>query len=217
MNASLDHRRLSRAASYAELAALPPNLVGEIIDGTLHAQPRPSVRHTLANASMQIDLGSAFHRGRGGPGGWWILVEPEVHLGGHVVVPDLAGWRRERMPRLDAEAHFRIAPDWVCEVLSPSTSRRDRTVKMRVYAEAGVPFCWLVDPGLRTLEAYALVESARWRREGAWGGEERFRAPPFDAVEFELSGWWAPAEGDHEPAEGEDEPAEAPPAPPSGG
>ena len=130
---------------YAELEALPENLTGEIINGRLYAQPRPANRHALVESGLAMDIGSAYHRGRGGPGGWWILVEPEIHFirDEEVLVPDLAGWRRNRMPRLPPDHRIEIVPDWVCEILSPSTARKDRLTKMPVYARYGVPTLWL--------------------------------------------------------------------------
>lgn len=179
-----------RFATYDDLIALPPNRVGEIVDGTLHSHPRPAPRHAQAGATLGFSLGSPFHHGRGGPGGWRILYEPECHLGSHVLVPDFAGWRRERMPVLPDTAWFELAPDWVCEILSPGTARLDRVRKMPIYAEAGVAFLWLVDPDLRTLEAYAR-EGARWLLLGSYADQDVARIPPFDAIELELGLFWA--------------------------
>lgn len=136
-----------------------------------------------------MDLGSPFHRGRGGPGGWWILDEPELHLGANVLVPDLAGWRRERMPTVPDTAWFELAPDWICEVVSPSTGRLDRTAKMPVYAHASVASAWLVDPLQRTLEVFALRDR-HWVLIAAHAENERVRAEPFAAVELELGALW---------------------------
>lgn len=143
---------------YQQLEALPPNMTGEIINGRLYAQPRPASPHALAGSGLEIDIGGPYHRGRDGPGGWWILVEPEVHFirDAEVLVPDIAGWQRERMPRLPRDHRFEIAPDWVCEILSPSTAKTDRVIKMPVYAHYGVAYLWLVDPLAHTLEAFAL-------------------------------------------------------------
>ncbi|MEW6168133.1 MAG: Uma2 family endonuclease [Pseudomonadota bacterium] len=178
-------------ATQADLARLPEHLVGEIIDGELHSQPRPSGPHGVTEAELMTDLGSAFGRGRGGPGGWWILIEPQLHLEPHILVPDLAGWKRERMPRVPDDHRFTVVPDWVCEILSPSTARKDRIQKMRIYAESGVAHCWLLDPLARTLETYEL-QAGKWLLLASHGGDTRFRAPPFDAVEFELGAWWLP-------------------------
>ncbi|HTN87196.1 MAG TPA: Uma2 family endonuclease, partial [Sorangium sp.] len=158
-----------RHATYADLEAVPPNKVAELVRGTLHVFPRPAPRHANAASSLGADLHGAFQRGRGGPGGWWILDEPELHFPdpdapGEIdaLVPDLAGWRRERMPELPETAYFPLAPDWICEVLSASTEGVDRDEKMPVYAREGVRHAWLVDPIARTLEVYALDADGRW-------------------------------------------------------
>lgn len=177
-------------ANYADIAALPEHLLGEILDGELVVSPRPSPRHAVASAALGATLGPPFQFGDGGPGGWWILDEPELHLGDHVLVPDLAGWRRERMPNIPDEAAFRLSPDWVCEVLSPSTIRVDRTRKLPIYARAGVPHVWLVDPAVQTLEVYRL-QSEHWVVVSTHGGADVVRATPFDDVPIALGRLWA--------------------------
>ncbi len=177
-------------ATYEDLFDLPEYLVGEIIHGQLITQPRPAPRHALASSSMGGELISPFHKGRGGPGGWWILFEPELHLGPHILVPDLAGWRRERMPELPDLAYFTLPPDWVCEMLSPGTARIDRADKMPIYAEYGVSFLWLVDPALHTLEAFVLRDG-HWSLEHVYQENDEVRAVPFDAVAFSLAGLWS--------------------------
>lgn len=179
-----------KLATYDDLVALPPNLVGEIVHGVLHAHPRPAPAHARAGSSIGFSLGSPFDRGHGGPGGWWIIDEPECHLGGHVLVPDLAGWRRERMPALPKTAWFDLVPDWVCEILSLGTARLDRVQKMPIHAEAGVECLWLVDPELRTLEAYRR-EGASWLLLGSHADQDVARIAPFDAIELELGLFWA--------------------------
>jgi Uma2 family endonuclease len=167
-------------------------MVGEILDGELFASPRPAPAHSSAEGAIITDVSGPFKRkpgDSGGPGGWWILVEPELHLGADVLVPDVAGWRRERMPAMPKTAWFDLAPDWVCEVVSPATGRLDRVRKMPKYAASGVAFIWLVDPLLKTLEAYRL-ESSRWLLLGTWGGEVTARVGPFEAVEMDLARWW---------------------------
>jgi Uma2 family endonuclease len=176
-------------ATYADLVALPENLVGEIIDGELYASPRPAGRHTLAASSLGADLGGPFQKGRGGPGGWWILDEPELHFGEDVVVPDLGGWRKERLARITNDAFFVLAPDWVCEVLSPSTERIDRVRKLAVYAREGVRHAWLLNPIARTLEVFRL-EGQRWLLVATHGPDEVVRAEPFDAIEIDLLSLW---------------------------
>jgi Uma2 family endonuclease len=176
---------------YAQLEALPENLTGEIINGQLYAQARPTTPHTLAGSELQIDIGNAYRRGRGGPGGWWILVEPEIHFirDTEVLVPDLAGWRRERMPRLPRDQRIEVVPDWVCEILSPSTARKDRVTKMPVYARYGVPYLWLVDPLAHTLEAFALRDG-RWTVIGLFQEQDAVSVEPFTEIALELGALW---------------------------
>ena len=181
--------REKRRATYADLEAVPPHLVAEIIDGVLRTHPRPSLRHGLATTSLTDELTGPFQKGRGGPGGWVFVVEPELHLGDDVLVPDFAGWRRERLPVLPETPHTAISPDWICEVLSASTETRDRTVKMRIYARSGVPFLWLIDPRQQILEVFELSDG-RWLKFGGWNAADIVRAPPFDAISFSLADLW---------------------------
>jgi Uma2 family endonuclease len=173
-----------RDATCEDLAGLPEDVLGQIVEGELHATPRPAIDHQRASSSLGFDLGTPFDRSRGGPGGWWIVDEPEL-----VLVPDLAGWRRERLPSLPREAFFTLAPDWVCEVLSPSTARIDRLKKLAVYAREAVGHAWFVDPALETLEAFRRHESS-WLLVLTAGGDDLVRAEPFDAVELSLTGLW---------------------------
>lgn len=180
-----------RPVSYADLLALPEHVVGEIVDGELHVSPRPSLVHGVASSAIMEELGPPFKRGRGGPGGWMIIVEPEIHLSRDVVVPDLAGWRRERMPEVPlAAAYSTLAPDWVCETLSPSTARLDRTKKLSLYRREHVSHVWLVDPQTQTLEVLRL-DGDTYRVVLTAGGDEKVRAEPFDAIELDLSILWA--------------------------
>lgn len=196
-----DSVKLPRAATYADIEALPDNVVGEIIDGELIVSPRPGPRHAAASSGLGFELGPRFHKGDGGPGGWWILFEPELHMGPRVLVPDLAGWRRERMPALPDTAWFSLVPDWVCEVLSPSTVRVDRVLKLRVYAEEGVGHLWLLDPLARTLEVLRLQGEA-YLVAAVFAGDEAVRAEPFDAVELDLvTLWGGPEEAPPDPKE----------------
>lgn len=174
-----------RRATYDDLLRVPDHRVAEIVDGDLRVSPRPASRHALAASSLVEALGPPFRRGRGGPGGWWILFEPELHLGGDVLVPDLAGWRRERMPEFPDVPAFTLAPDWICEIVSPSTERLDRARKMASYAREGVRFLWLLNPLSRTLEVYRLSDG-RWLLLATLEGAGAVRAEPFDAVELEL-------------------------------
>lgn len=187
----MDGSAARRPATYDDILALPRNVVGQIVDGELYVTPRPAIDHAHASSSLGGDLFPAFTRGRGGPGGWWIVDEPEIHLGPNVTVPDLAGWRKERLPALPREAFFTLAPDWVCEVLSPSTARFDRLKKLSVYAREGVDHAWLVDPALETLEVFRRQETS-WLLVLAAGGDEKVRAEPFAAVEIDLAGLWIP-------------------------
>jgi Uma2 family endonuclease len=176
-------------ATYADLEALPPHVVGEILFGVLHSHPRPSPRHAMATAELQTELGAPFGRGKGGPGGWIFLTEPELHLEANVVVPDIAGWRRERLPRLPETAWLETAPDWVCEVLSPATQRIDRTDKLSAYAAAGVGHAWYVDPTARTLEVFKLVGD-KWLLAATFKDADAVCAPPFEAHTFSLAVLW---------------------------
>jgi Uma2 family endonuclease len=185
-----------RKATYADLEKAPEHLVAEILDGELVVTPRPASPHAFAASTIGMDVGGAHQGPAGGgrgPGGWWILYEPELHLGSHVLVPDLAGWRLARMPAFPHTAAFDLAPDWVCEVVSPTTSRIDRVRKMPICAEAGVGHVWLVDPLARLLEVFKL-EGGRWVVAAAHGDAGRVRLEPFEGIELELARFWPPLE-----------------------
>jgi Uma2 family endonuclease len=185
--AAMAQRALKR--SYEDLAALPDNVVGELVDGELFANPRPALRHASVASRLLTVLGGPFGFGIGGPGGWILLFEPELHLGHDVLVPDIAGWRRERFADdLDAAA-AEVAPDWVCEVLSSGTAVLDRERKMRVYAREGVRWAWLVDPAVSLLETFALDQGS-WRVGPVWSGNAKVHAEPFDAIELDLGVIW---------------------------
>jgi len=169
---------------------VPDTMIAEIVDDELHATPRPAMPHAHVTSSLVVLIGGPFHHGRGGPGGWWILYEPEVHLRRDVLVPDLAGWRRSRLPQLPGAAACSLAPDWVCEVLSPSTASLDRVKKLAIYAREQVGHAWLVDPAARTLEVLRL-ESGRWAILGTHANSDIVRAEPFTDVELELASLWA--------------------------
>jgi len=179
-----------RRATYEELLAVPEPLVAEIIHGVLITHPRPGAPHARAASRLGIDVGGPFDRGKGGPGGWVILDEPELHRHGDVLVPDLAGWRRERMPEIPSAAAFELPPDWACEVLSPSTAAVDRADKLPIFARERVAHVWLVDPLLFTLEVCRL-DGETYRTVATWRGDAIVRAEPFDAEELELSALWA--------------------------
>lgn len=180
-----------RRATYDDVLSAPPHMTAEIIDGELVLMPRPAKPHAAAATALSEELGPPFKRGRGGPGGWILLFEPELHLCEDVLVPDLAGWRRERMPVLtNDEPFFRLAPDWCCEVLSRSTSKSDRASKLPIYARERVGHVWLVDPIDRMLEVLRL-EDGRWSILAIHRDDERVRAEPFDAIALDLSVLWA--------------------------
>jgi Uma2 family endonuclease len=186
-----------RRATYADLEAVPANKVAELIRGTLHVMPRPASRHARASSRLGAELDGPFDRGRTGPGGWILLDEPQLHFpdptaSGEIdaLVPDLAGWRRERMPEVPDVAAFTLVPDWICEVLSKSTETYDREEKMPIYAREGVRHAWLVDPIAKTLEVYTLDAGGRWGEPVISRGAEVVRAVPFDAIGLDLSALW---------------------------
>ncbi len=177
---------LKKYATYADLCAVPENFVAEMFDGELYATPRPALPHARASSSLVRLLGSF---DRSGPAGWEILFEPELHFGSDVLVPDIAGWRRERLPTLPSDPYMTLAPDWVCEVVSPSTESLDRGRKLLRYARECVAHLWLVDPLKHVLEVLSL-ESGRWRVVGRYEGTARVSAAPFEAIELELGALW---------------------------
>jgi Uma2 family endonuclease len=181
-----------REATYADLRALPAHHTGQIVFGVLYAFPRPAPGHAQATSGVGELLGDPFKRHRGGPGGWIILDEPALHLGRHVLVPDLAGWRRERLPEKPKSAYIEVATDWVCEVLAPSTAALDRGDKLAVYATSGVPHVWLVDTDVQTLEVLELDPAkGKYLLRDVFSGDADIHAVPFDAVPFRLGALWA--------------------------
>lgn len=180
-----------KRATYDDLYTLPPNMTGQIIEGELYAFPRPHSKHAKAASALNGELVPPFSFGRGGgPGGWVILVEPEIMLGDNLLVPDLAGWKIERLPGPPKENFITVTPDWVCEILSPGTARLDRIRKMPVYARHEVKHLWIIDPILKTLEVYGLKEGS-WVVMGTYGEDDQVRAEPFEAVEINLADlWW---------------------------
>ena len=185
-------RPARRSATYQDVLDAPEHMVAELMDGELYLQPRPAQPHAEAASVLAMLLGPPFRLGRGGPGGWRIQYEPELHLGAHVLVPDLAGWRVEVVPEVDlTKAFVETSPQWVCEVLSPSTQRIDRIRKLPIFAEHGVAHAWLLDPLARTLEVFRL-EGGHWSLVGGYEEDEVVRAEPFDAVELPLRELWLP-------------------------
>ena len=181
-----------RRATYEDVLRAPRHKVAEVVEGILHTSPRPAPRHARASSGLGASIAPPFDYGRGGPGGWWIIDEPELHLGDDIVVPDLAGWRRERMPVFPGTAYFSLAPDWVCEVLSPSTRALDQGQKRTIYAREGVGHLWFVDPDARTLEVFQLSDD-RWVLLETLTGNASVSLPPFDAVAFSLGDLWVDA------------------------
>ena len=180
---------IPKRATYADVEAAPEHLVAEIIRGELMTHPRPSIRHGAAAAALAAALGPAFQKGPGGPGGWIFFVEVEIKFGEDLLVPDLSGWRVEHFPGDPEQNYFTTRPDWICEILSGSTEKRDRSLKMSIYGEAGVPHLWLIDPRLQLLEAFESQASG-WTKVGAWNSADEVRAPPFDATAFSLADLW---------------------------
>jgi len=178
-----------KEGTYEDLYALPENMTGEIIDGELIATPRPSQKHIYTTSRLDKEIGPPYEIGRGGPGGWIILVEPEIGFGKNILVPDLAGWKRERFSVDESHNWIAIAPDWACEVLSPSTARNDRMKKMRIYARHEVAFAWLIEPTLKMLEAYRL-EGGRWLLLDIYAENDKVRIEPFQDIEIDLGGLW---------------------------
>jgi Uma2 family endonuclease len=186
-------------ATYEDVLAAPKHMVAEVLFGVLYTFPRPAAKHTRATSNLGYKLGPAFDDGSGGPGGWIILDEPELHFGSKdeedILVPDLAGWRRQRMPEVPDVVFFTLATDWACEVLSDSTRAIDRSEKMTIYARERVSHLWFVDPIARTLEVFQLMTrsakaAATWNLLGVWRDDARVRAEPFDAIELELGSLW---------------------------
>lgn len=184
--------RLPGSATYADIEALPEHVVGEVIAGELYTQARPRGPHAGTAGVLGEELGPPFRRGRGGPGGWILLPEPELHLGPRpdILVPDQAGWHRDRLPSIDV-AHFTVAPDWCCEILSDRTRAHDRVRKVPIYARERVAHVWLVDPAARTLEVLRL-DGDGYRLVLTADGDAPVRAEPFDAIELELGLLWRP-------------------------
>jgi Uma2 family endonuclease len=178
----------ARRATYQDVLDAPPNMVAQVVAGVLYTHPRPASPHANTCISLAGHLSERFRHGRGGPGGWIILFEPELHLGADpdILVPDIAGWRRERMPRMPSVANFTLAPDWLCEIVSPSTERLDREVKLPIYLREQVRHVWLVDPLKETLEAY-VHGGRQWDTLAVHRGAGLVRVPPFDAIELDLA------------------------------
>lgn len=184
----------TRRATWADLLAMPEDVRAEVIGGEIVTAPAPLPRHSKAQRSLGRFVGGPFDddEGHGGPGGWWIFVEVDARLEAHEIVrPDLSGWLRARLPDPGDKRPIDVVPDWICEVSSPSTAVRDRTVKRDLYARHGVRHYWIVDPEARTLEAFELSEG-RWLLLGAWGEDRAVRVPPFEAIELPVGRLFLP-------------------------
>jgi len=184
---------VSQPTLYEYLEGLPAGVTGEILNGQLHTQPRPSFPHSRVSFKLASKIDGPYDDGIGGPGGWWIFIEPEVHFARdmEVTVPDLAGWRRERVPYLPEDHHIEVVPDWICEILSPSTASKDREIKMPLYARYGVRYTWLIDPIARTLEAYRL-DAGAWLEIKRFTDADQVVAPPFESMSIDLEDLWLP-------------------------
>jgi Uma2 family endonuclease len=185
-----------KPATYEDLLRLPDDKIGEIVDGELYASPRPAGPHATCAFSLGAEIGPPYQRRRGGPGGWLFMFEPELHLAGDTLVPDLAGWRRERLPSVPDAPAVTLAPDWVCEILSPSTERMDRVKKLPAYARHGVGHAWLINPTTRTLEVFRR-DGGSWVLVATHADDAVVRAEPFDAIEIDLLHLW----GEERPSE----------------
>jgi Uma2 family endonuclease len=187
-----------KVATYADIEALPAHVVGEILYGSLVTHPRPMPRHARAQFSLSYELEGPFNRGKGGPGGWIFLTEPELHLNMHVVVPDLAGWKNERLSPFPKTAWIETTPDWICEILSDATERYDRNEKRKIYAEAGVNYLWLLDPRVKVLECFTLV-AGNWLLTHTFDDSSHVSAPPFGAISFDLAPLFPSTESEESP------------------
>lgn len=197
--------KAARPATYDDVLAAPEGMTAEILNGELHLSPRPGAPHQATSSELGADVLMSFARGRGGPGGWIIMDEVELHLGkteptSIVAVPDLSGWRKERMPVRPTTPAVQLAPDWVCEILSPGARniRRDRLIKADVYHRAGVAWMWLVDPRAQTIEVFRR-EASGWLRAATHAGGGEARLAPFDAVAFDVQPWWPEPPADDTP------------------
>ena len=189
LHSMADNKGGRRRATYEDVLNAPEHKVAEIIDGVLYLSPRPALPHAGTTTTLLSELHGPFDRARSGPGGWRIFIEPELHLAEDVLVPDIGGWRRTRMPKSPTEAFATLAPDWLCETLSPSTAKLDRTKQLVVYARERVPYVWFVDPKQQTLEVLALRGSSLVTR-ATYRGDDKVHAEPFEAVEIELAALW---------------------------
>jgi Uma2 family endonuclease len=178
-------------ATIDDLLAIPEaERFHEIIGGELVRKAMPSIRHGGAQAGLLGRLGGPYNRRPGGPrpGGWRFATETEIRFDdSEIYRPDVAGWRRERLPELPDEFPLTVRPDWVCEIVSPSNVRNDVVKKMLTYQRSGVPHYWVIDPIAEALIVYRWTDSGYLLVQSAQG-EERVRAEPFDAVSLSVHG-----------------------------
>ena len=179
----------NKPATYEDVINSPPHVVAEVVHGVLYQSPRPALPHAAAASVVGEELGRPFKRGKGGPGGWMILGEPEIHLQADIVVPDVAGWRRETLPVLPDDPYLTVPTDWVCEVASPSTRALDRGAKLEVYQRERVGHVWLIEPLDKLLEVLEL-DGSSYRIIQRVVGDEPARINPFDAIEFDVAALW---------------------------
>lgn len=180
---------LEKPATYEDLLKVPEHLVAEIIDGELFTSPRPASPHAFAAATLLSTLVARLQRGQGCPAEWWFLMEPELHLGADVLVPDLAGWRKANMAHVPNVPWFDIAPDWICEIVSVKTARLDRIRKLPRYARNGVPYAWIVDPVAQSVEVYCR-QGEHMLQFSTHEGSEKIVAEPFAPCELDLNDLW---------------------------
>lgn len=178
-----------KRATYNDLYSIPENMIGEIINGDLIVSPRPSRKHGYTASIIGNELGPPYNMGRGGPGGWIIIGEPEISFSDNILVPDLAGWRKERFPESEDHNWISVSPDWVCEIVSQRSVRIDRVKKMGIYAQHRVGYYWIVDPTTKTLETLKN-EAGRWLILGTYAEDDKVRAEPFQGVEIDLNSLW---------------------------
>lgn len=191
IRAMLNRMMREHEATYEDLLKVPDHLVAEIVDGELFTSPRPASPHAFATGNLYADLMQKFQRGVDGPGGWWFLIEPELHLGRDIFVPDIAGWRRQRMPFIPNIVGFKIAPDWICETVSPTTAKLDRYRKLPRYAKYEIGHAWIVDPLSSGVEVYRR-EDEHWALISSHDGSTPIRAEPFHESPINLGDIWLP-------------------------
>lgn len=193
----------ARLATYDDLLALPHDVRAEVLAGQIVTAPAPLPRHSKIQGAIRRFVGGPFDDddGHDGPGGWWIFVEVDIALGRHDIVhPDLSGWRRERLPNPADQRPITVVPDWICEILSPSTAARDRVTKRNLYAASGVRHYWIIDANARTLEAFELT-GQRWLLSGSYTDDAVVRIAPFEEIELPVGRLFLPRTGEELDAE----------------